>query len=56
MIRLIIILVLTFALGLVIMAMIRNPDGIGVVAVLILTAMDTGFIFSLVHDKKLNDW
>ena len=57
MVRLIIILFITFALGLVVYATIKYPDPIGVVAVMILSVIDTGFVFSLVHDKNLGgEW
>ena len=53
MLRLIIILIVTFALGIIMFAMVKHPDPIGVVAILVLSIVDTGFTLSLLWDSKL---
>ena len=57
MLRLIIILVVTFALGIIMFATIKYPDPIGIVAIMVLSIVDTGFTLSLLRDSKLTgEW
>ena len=57
MVRLIIILCFTFALGLIMFATIKHPDPVGAVAIMVLTIIDCGFVFSLIQDKHLmGEW
>ena len=56
MIRLVLIIFLTLAFGVMITNVVHNPDPIGIVLSVVVAVMVTVFTTTLVHDHNLGDW